>query len=390
MLNSLSNAVAEAVTEIAVRPLRAVFAVVAMTLAAAILVAGAGMTESGRRRVQEVFDERRPHEITVTVDQAGVEGMEAAVVGLRGQPGIRSAGLLLRQAPVMDVAPLLASGVSLPSVSLEVIGVDATAFDAMMASGHGIAAWQVERRARVAVLGEVAARSLGVDDVSVPVRLDIGGSRFVFGGVVAPQQGPSSAPSAVFVPWTVMEELGAFEREVLVIVDTEADMTDDVARRLPVLFDPHRPERVRVTVAPFPSGLQRAVGEQVAVLVAAVAAVAAFIGVLTIANTTLLGVVERTPYIGVQRALGAGRVDIALQVVVEAALLGLLAGAVGSGLGSLGSVLFAVARGWPPVVDYRLVGLVVLGSLALGAVVGLLPAVRAASIPPAQAIRTVV
>ena len=251
----------------------------------------------------------------------------------------------------------MASGVDLPSAPLEVIGVDAGAFDAMMASGDRIAAWQVERRARVAVLGEVAARALGVSDASVPLRLDIGGTRFVVGGVVAPQQGPSTASSAVFVPWTVMDELGAYEREALMVVDTDPDMTDDVARRLPVLSDPHRPERVRVTVVPFPSGLQRAVGEQVGVVVAAVAAVAALIGVLTIANTTLLGVVERTPYIGVQRALGAGRADVALEVVAETALLGLLAGAVGSGLGSLGSVLFAVARGWPPVVDYGLVGL---------------------------------
>lgn len=390
VLRSIGNAVAEAAVEIGTRPLRAVFAVFAMTLAAGVLVAGVGITESGRRRVQQVFDERRPHQITVTVDPFGLDELAVVASRLRREPGIRAAGLVVRQPTVVQVAPVAASGVPLPSVPLEVMGVDADALDAMVASGDRIDPWQVERGAKVALLGDVAATSLGVDRSTVPLRLDIGSSRFVFGGVASPRQGPSNAPSAVFIPWTVMEELGAEDREATVVVDTDPDLTGEVARRLPVLVDPHRPGAVHVAVAPFPTGLEEAVAEQVGVLAAGVAAVAALIGALTIANTTLLGVVERTPYIGVQRAMGAGRGDIALEVVAEAALLGLLGGAVGGGLGSLGSVLFALSRGWPPVVDYGLVGLVVAGSLGLGALVGIIPAVRAASIPPAQAIRTVV
>ena len=390
MLRILSNAVAEAVAEIGTRPLRAVFAVFAVTLAAGVLVAGAGIAESGRRRVQQVFDERRPHEITVTVDRLGVHDLALVASRLPGEPGIRAAGLVLRRPEVVEVTPVAASGVALPAVPLEVMGVDAGALAAMASSGGRVSAWQVERGAKVAVIGELAARSLGIDGAAFPLRLDVASSRFVVGGVVSPQQGPSNAPSAVFIPWTVMQEVGSDDLEASLVVDTDPDLTDEVARRLPVLVDPHRPDTVRVTVAPFPTGLEEAVGEQVGVLAAGVAAVAALIGALIIANTTLLGVVERTSYIGVQRALGAGRADIAVEVVAESALLGLLGGAVGGGLGSLASILFALSRGWPPVADYRLVALVMAGSFVLGAVVGVAPAVRAASIPPAQAIRTVV
>ncbi len=390
MGRSIANAVAEAVVEIGTRPLRAAFAVFAMTLAAGVLVAGVGITESGQRRVQQVFDERRPHQITVTSDRLDVVELARVVSRLRGEAGIHAAGLVLRRPEVVEVTPVAASGVALPSVPLEVMGVDAGAFAAMAASGGQVSVWQVERGAKVAVLGELAARSLGIDGAAFPLRLDVTSSRFVLGGVVSPRQGPSNASSAVFIPWTVMQELGSEESEAFVLVDTDPDLTDEMARRLPVLVDPHQPDTVQVTVAPFPTGLEEAVGEQVGVLAAGVAGVAALIGALTIANTTLLGVVERTPYIGVQRALGAGRADIALEVVAESALLGLLGGAVGGGLGSLASVLFALSRGWPPVTDYGLAGLVTAGSLALGAVVGVVPAIRAASIPPAQAIRTVI
>ena len=105
------------------------------------------------------------------------------------------------------------------------------------------------------------------------------------------------------------------------------------------------------------------------------------VGALGIANVMLMAVLERRSEIGLRRALGATRGAIAGQFFGEALLLAGLGGLLGVLAGLAIGGAYATSQGWPVVVSPLALALGVGAAAAVGAVAGLYPAVRAASVP---------
>jgi putative ABC transport system permease protein len=98
-------------------------------------------------------------------------------------------------------------------------------------------------------------------------------------------------------------------------------------------------------------------------------------------------VLERVSEIGLRRAVGASRVHIAGQFLLESVIVGLLGGLVGTAVGVLATVAVSATREWTPLLDIRLALLApVLGAL-IGLLAGTYPAWRAAAIEPIAALR---
>ncbi len=112
-------------------------------------------------------------------------------------------------------------------------------------------------------------------------------------------------------------------------------------------------------------------------------------GGIGIMNVTLATVFARTKEIGIRRAVGASRGDIMLQFIVEAVMLGLIGGVLGSALGYLWGVPVKVMLGmgaspikpWMPVVSVFIAAFTAF-------VFAIYPAWVAASMKPADALRT--
>ncbi len=117
-------------------------------------------------------------------------------------------------------------------------------------------------------------------------------------------------------------------------------------------------------------------------------------GVFAIGNILLITVKERTKEIGVRRALGATPFEIKRQIVVEAVFLTLVAGLLG--IISGGWMLIAADNAWGQGEDATLVNasvsiavvfVALLLLVTLGTLIGLIPAFKATSIKPIEALR---
>jgi putative ABC transport system permease protein len=118
-------------------------------------------------------------------------------------------------------------------------------------------------------------------------------------------------------------------------------------------------------------------------------AVALLVGAVGVANIMVISVLERRSEIGLRRALGATKGHIRTQFLVEAILLALFGGAMGVVLGSISTAVYASTKGWAVVIPTVAWAGGLGAAILIGAVAGLLPALRAARMSPTEALWSV-
>ena len=118
-------------------------------------------------------------------------------------------------------------------------------------------------------------------------------------------------------------------------------------------------------------------------------AVSLLVGAVGVGNIMLIGVLERRSEIGLRRALGATKRNIRAQFLSEAILLSLLGGAAGVAAGALSTAVYASTKHWAVVVPTTAWVGGLAAAIVIGAIAGLLPAIRAARMSPTEALRTV-
>jgi putative ABC transport system permease protein len=122
-------------------------------------------------------------------------------------------------------------------------------------------------------------------------------------------------------------------------------------------------------------------------LLASIAAVSLLVGGIGIMNIMLVSVTERTREIGVRKALGATRLNILMQFLIEALTLCLLGGVIGILLGIGAAVMLSKVMQWNTLISPTAIGIAFLFSAAVGLFFGIWPARRAASLDPIVALR---
>ena len=90
--------------------------------------------------------------------------------------------------------------------------------------------------------------------------------------------------------------------------------------------------------------------------------------------------------IGLRRALGATKGHIRTQFLTEAILLSLIGGIVGIAAGAVATAIYAHAKGWAVVIPTEALAGGIGATIVIGALAGLLPALRAARLSPTEAL----
>lgn len=240
----------------------------------------------------------------------------------------------------------------------------------------------------VVVLGSEAADHFGVVSVDGRPTVLIGNHRFAVIGVLDPLVLYPDIDRMALVGYDVAVDLFAIEpAPTTVYVRADPQHVEGLRELLGRTVDPSAPNTVDVTRPSESLSAKAEVDKNLTNLLLGLGAVALVVGGVGIANVMVISVLERRNEIGVRRAIGATRRHIAAQFVVESAALAALGGAAGVGIGALVTVGYAKRQDWTIDVPLEGLGLGVLAALVIGAVAGLYPAVRAARLDPAEAVR---
>jgi putative ABC transport system permease protein len=124
-----------------------------------------------------------------------------------------------------------------------------------------------------------------------------------------------------------------------------------------------------------------------ALVLTSISFVALMIGGIGVMNIMLVSVTERTKEIGIRKAVGATRLNILSQFLIEAVVLTAIGGFVGLALGEVASLLMNKYSPLPAYVPLWAIGIGVGISAAVGIVFGLWPAWKAARLNPIDALR---
>ncbi len=123
------------------------------------------------------------------------------------------------------------------------------------------------------------------------------------------------------------------------------------------------------------------------VVTGAIAAISLLVGGIGIMNIMLASVAERTREVGIRRALGATRRDVASQFLVESSLLTGAGGVIGAVLGVLGALLIQLFADWPTALSPLMLLIALATAVLVGVGFGLYPAWQAAHLQPMEALR---
>jgi putative ABC transport system permease protein len=373
------------------RKLRATLSALGIAIGVAAIVGVLGLSSSSQAGLLAEIDALGTNLLTITTGQ-NVSGQAVALPKEAPARIGRIAGVTDVQATGSIDIPVYRNPF-IPDVNTNSLALRAATTDLPGSLGTSIAHGTFLNRATatqpVVVLGATAARRLGLDSLHPGTQIWIDNQWFSVAGILEPATLAPEIDSAVLVGFPAAESYLGFDgHPTTVYVRTDTDEVESVHALLARTANPENPSEVGVS-RPSDALVARAKAESALnSLFLGLGAISLLVGTVGVANTMIISVLERRSEIGLRRALGATRGHIRTQFFNEAILLALLGGAAGIVTGVLATMVYATSRGWTVVIPTVAWAGGLTATVVIGALAGLLPALRAARMSPTEALWT--
>jgi putative ABC transport system permease protein len=244
-------------------------------------------------------------------------------------------------------------------------------------------------REPVALLGAAAAQRLGIDRIRPGMRIWVGGQWFYVTGILNPDTYAPEIDSAVLIGFPAAEKYLGFDgnpSEIYVRTASTPAVTTRVDSLLGDQANPENPDQVTVSQPSSALTAEADAKGALDTLFLGLGAVALLVGAIGVANIMVISVLERRSEIGLRRALGATKGQIRIQFLAEAILLSLVGGAVGVAIGAAATAIYARGHHELLVIPAEAWAGGLAAAIIIGAVAGLMPAIRAARLSPTRAL----
>jgi putative ABC transport system permease protein len=383
------------------RRLRAGLSALGIAIGVASIVAVLGLSSSSQAGLLREIDRLGTNLLTVSKGQT-FTGAEAelpvtAPSMIKRMPGVeREADTGLVQDAKVYRSPLI------PTAETNGLQVQATSLNLLPAIGTQVAQGRnlnaATAREPVAVLGAVAAERLGIDRITPGARIWLGGQWFYLAGILEPCTLADEIDASVLVGYPAARRYlnytgvyggaSTLGPPSTIYVRAETDQVDTVQSLLAQTANPESPSEAAVSQPSDALTARAAAKSALNGLFLGLGAVALLVGAVGVANIMVISVLERRSEIGLRRALGATEGQIRTQFLSESILLAVMGGVVGVLAGVAATAVYASSKSWAVVIPAEAWSGGIASAILIGAIAGLMPAVRASRMPPTVALRT--
>jgi putative ABC transport system permease protein len=389
----------EALAGLLQRPGRAALTVLGTVLGTGGFVAILGLSQTATGQIGRDF--RLQDATQVTVSDTGASKAPVPTLDFPANAdaradqihGVAAAGIWWSVNFTKAAVSALPAGTGRSTLGLPVTAASPgalTASGARLAAGALFNRFHESRAQNVAVLGQAAATQLGISTLENQPAIFIDGQPFTVIGILASDARLPQLNIGVTIPESTALRLWGPPKSgstAQMLIRTRLGAAQVVAAQVPVALSPGNPELLTASAPASPADLRHSVTASLNSVFLVLAGIALFVGVVGIANTTLVAVLERSGEIGLRRALGARPRHIAVQFLAESTALGLFGGLLGACAGALATLAVTIVQHWTALLDPRIVLAAPFAGAVIGLLAGLYPALRASSIEPASALR---
>lgn len=399
-MRHLAEHIRECLLDLTARMQRTMLLVVAVAMGTGALVASIGINQTASNQISNEMVAGTLDQISVRPSGGNTAGyvfpenseelaqeLPAVIVATR-ELELSASDL---EANRFNIESTRDSGQKETQFTLSVLGVTSTFFETYQLTGGTAGNWVLDNRTEVnaVYLGEKAAEKLGIPTENPYPRgysIHLDDQRTDVIGIIK-SSARRNVDLAIIMPYYVALKDSKTDSMATLVARLQPGSGGPVSTVLNKQLRPEAPEQLSVSKVATLQSLRAGVDSQLARLGVTLGAMLLILTALLIANSMIVSVVSRTSEIGLRRALGSSKTDIAKIFLIEGAITGGLGGLAGGAIG-LGTVMgVSLVNSWTPNFPWWLGGLGLGVGIVVGLIASLYPALSAARINPATAIR---
>ena len=281
-------------------------------------------------------------------------------------------------------------------ISTSYIGTNenyATVQDKTVQEGRFLTSFDIEGSLNVAVIGTYIANELFPDGNAVGSYIKFNNKSFKIVGILTQTEDgeEGTADDVMIIPYNVAQRLSRAGSVSTIYVRAKDAQKVDVLKEniestLYKLYE--NEDYYRVTSQQAMLETLSSVTDTLSIVLAGIAAISLVVGGIGIMNIMIVSVTERTREIGIRKAIGARKINILIQFLIESLIITLLGGITGIIIGCVGITIIGKMDLVPAVYSIKWIVISLVVSLLIGVIFGLFPAYKAAKMDPIKALRT--